>query len=81
MDLAMALTNPELVTPADLRALLAKHWDRPHYFLASQVGIHPGELSAMLHGRRPLLAEPVGRLLVVLALTEQERTLACGERP
>ena len=79
MDLAMALKHPELVTPDDLRALLARHWNAPLYFLAPQIGIHPGELSSMLHGRRPLRADPVGRLLVALALAEQERSMACGD--
>ena len=75
----MALKNPEIVTAADLRALLARHWDAPLYFLAPQIGVHPGELSAMLHGRRPLRADSVGRLLIVLTLTEQERSAVCGD--
>ncbi len=48
-------------TPADLRALLARH-QVPIYRLAPLVNLHPGRLGQMLNGRVPLSVDVARRI-------------------
>jgi hypothetical protein len=50
-----------MLTPADLRALLARH-QIPIYRLAPLVNLHPGRLGQMLNGRVPLPADIAERI-------------------
>jgi hypothetical protein len=55
----MTPTFPE--TPAGFRAAIAYHNIRV-YELAAAVGMHPGRLSLVLHGRAPLYPDVAERL-------------------
>jgi hypothetical protein len=48
---------------SDLRSEIARHWKRPLYVLAAEVGIHPANLSSILHERLPLKPELASRIL------------------
>jgi hypothetical protein len=48
---------------SDLRSEIARHWKRPLYVLAAQVGIHQANLSGILHERLPLKPEIASRIL------------------
>ena len=49
-------------TSSDLGALMAHRWDKAVFLLATQVGIHPGNLSRQLREREPMRPEVAQRL-------------------
>jgi plasmid maintenance system antidote protein VapI len=67
-----SILNPPFLLP-DLKAEIARHWDRPLYQLAAASEIHPANLSAILHGRIPLRPELAQRILTVLARAKEQR--------
>jgi plasmid maintenance system antidote protein VapI len=57
--------EPDLATPADFRAWIARV-QTPLYVLAPEVGVHPTRLGAMLRGRVPMPADVADRLRTAL---------------
>jgi hypothetical protein len=62
-------------TPADLRAAIAREQLRL-YVIAARVGVHPGKLSAVLGGRRPMSSTFAVRVWDVIQMLARERVLA-----
>ena len=60
-------------TPADIRGEIARHWHRPLYLLAAEIGLHPVSVSAVLHERLPLKPELALRILERLQRAEREQ--------
>ena len=65
-------------TAADIRAELARH-RLLGYVIATKVGIHPNNLSGILHERRPLSADLAVRLMAAIALAGEPRLLIADE--
>ena len=70
------MENFRSCTPSDLRALVARKWDKPLFMLAAQIGVHPGNLSRQLREKDPLQPQVARRLFEVLGEDmEQARSL------